>query len=103
MFKEAYLDRAVEDTVASKFRNGGQTCVCANRIYVHESIADEFTKKMKQAVEKLVVGNGLDEATDIGPLINEDAIKKSRSAYRRCARERCNNCYWRNKPYRFIY
>ncbi|GAF12203.1 succinate-semialdehyde dehydrogenase [Bacillus sp. JCM 19045] len=76
VFKEADLDRAVEDTVASKFRNGGQTCVCANRIYVHESIADEFTKKMKQAVEKLVVGNGLDEATDIGPLINEDAINK---------------------------
>ncbi len=76
VFKDADLDRAVEDTIASKFRNGGQTCVCANRIYVEESIADEFTNKMKAEVEKLTVGDGLDEHTDIGPLVDQDAVDK---------------------------
>ncbi|WP_078390762.1 NAD-dependent succinate-semialdehyde dehydrogenase [Shouchella patagoniensis] len=76
VFKDADIDRAVEDTIASKFRNGGQTCVCANRIYVHESIVDEFTKKMKTAVKELKVGNGLEEDTDIGPMIDEDAVEK---------------------------
>ncbi len=76
VFQDADIERAVEDTIASKFRNGGQTCVCANRIYVHESIADEFTKKMKSAVKGLKVGNGLDEDTDIGPMIDEDAVEK---------------------------
>ncbi|KQL55813.1 MULTISPECIES: NAD-dependent succinate-semialdehyde dehydrogenase [Bacillaceae] len=76
VFKDADLDRAVEDTVASKFRNGGQTCVCANRIYVEESIAETFTAKIKDAVQKLTVGDGLNEETDIGPLIDQDAVDK---------------------------
>ncbi|WP_144558660.1 NAD-dependent succinate-semialdehyde dehydrogenase [Shouchella miscanthi] len=76
VFKDADLDRAVEDTVASKFRNGGQTCVCANRIYVEESIAETFTAKLKDAVQKLTVGDGLNEETDIGPLIDQDAVDK---------------------------
>ncbi|KKI88111.1 NAD-dependent succinate-semialdehyde dehydrogenase [Shouchella clausii] len=76
VFEDADIDHAVQETIASKFRNGGQTCVCANRIYVHESIAQAFITKMKQAVEQLKVGNGLNEETDIGPLIDEDAVDK---------------------------
>lgn len=73
---DADLDLAAEQAVASKFRNGGQTCVCANRIFVAEEIEEAFTKKFADAVSKLVVGEGLNEETDIGPLIDEDAVEK---------------------------
>src|SRR5690606_14338157 len=73
---DADLDKAVQNFVASKFRNAGQTCICTNRVYVHESIVEPFTEKLTAAVEKLKVGNGLEEGTDIGPLINEEAIEK---------------------------
>ena len=73
---DADLDKAVQNVVASKFRNAGQTCICTNRVYVHESIVEPFTEKLTAAVEKLKVGNGLEEGTDIGPLINEEAIEK---------------------------
>lgn len=73
---DADIDKAVEGTVASKFRNAGQTCVCANRVYVHESIKDVFHEKLIEAVSKLKVGNGLDEGVDIGPLIDSDAVQK---------------------------
>lgn len=74
--EDADIDVAVEQTIATKFRNAGQTCVCANRIIVHESIADEFSKKLAERTKQLVVGNGLDENTDIGPVINEQSYKK---------------------------
>lgn len=73
---DADLDEAVEGAVQSKYRNAGQTCVCSNRIYVHESIAEQFAEKMAKAVEKLTVGDGLEEGVAIGPLIDEEAIKK---------------------------
>lgn len=73
---DADIDKAVEGTVASKFRNAGQTCVCANRVYVHESIKDVFHERLIEAVSKLKVGNGLDEGVDIGPLIDSDAVQK---------------------------
>ncbi|MDQ0205243.1 NAD-dependent succinate-semialdehyde dehydrogenase [Alkalicoccobacillus murimartini] len=73
---DADLDNAVEQAVASKFRNGGQTCVCANRILVAEEIEEVFLEKFADAVSKLVVGEGLDEKTDIGPLIDDDAVDK---------------------------
>ncbi|WP_430481565.1 NAD-dependent succinate-semialdehyde dehydrogenase [Rossellomorea marisflavi] len=74
--QDADLDKAVKGVVASKYRNAGQTCVCTNRIYVHESIVDQFTEKYVAEVKKLKVGNGLDEGIDIGPLIDDRAVDK---------------------------
>src|SRR5690625_1208335 len=74
--KDADIDMAVEQTITTKFRNAGQTCVCANRVIVHESIADEFAEKLAAHATKLIVGNGLDENTDIGPVINKDSFDK---------------------------
>ncbi|MBP2077267.1 NAD-dependent succinate-semialdehyde dehydrogenase [Oceanobacillus polygoni] len=76
VMNDADLDKAVEGAVRSKFRNAGQTCVCSNRIYVHEDVVDAFTVKFKQKVSELTVGNGLDEGVDIGPLIDKDAYEK---------------------------
>ncbi|WEG17540.1 NAD-dependent succinate-semialdehyde dehydrogenase [Alkalihalophilus pseudofirmus] len=73
---DADLDAAVSHFIASKYRNAGQTCVCANRIYVHEDVVDAFSEKAKAAVSELKVGNGLEEGVDLGPLIDEDAVKK---------------------------
>lgn len=75
---DANLDKAVEGVIGSKFRNAGQTCICTNRIYVHESIVEEFNEKFSQAVSKLTVGNGLDQGTDVGPMIDLHAIDKVR-------------------------
>src|SRR5699024_2993441 len=76
---DADLDHAVTQAIASKFRNAGQTCVCANRFLVHRSVIDAFTEKFAEAVSQLVVGNGLAETTDIGPLINEAGFLKVKS------------------------
>ncbi len=73
---DADVDLAVKGAVASKFRNAGQTCICANRIYVQEAIYDEFNDKLAKAVEKLKVGDGSDESIDVGPLINQDGLDK---------------------------
>ncbi|WP_136604524.1 NAD-dependent succinate-semialdehyde dehydrogenase [Paenibacillus dokdonensis] len=72
----ADLDKAVEGLIASKFRNGGQTCVCTNRVYVQGSIAEEFAKRAARRTAELKVGNGMDEGVDIGPLINAKAVEK---------------------------
>ncbi|MBM7607422.1 succinate-semialdehyde dehydrogenase/glutarate-semialdehyde dehydrogenase [Lysinibacillus composti] len=72
----ADLEKAAKGLIASKYRNAGQTCVCANRVYVHESVEREFIEFFKAEVGKLKVGNGLTEQVDIGPLINESAVKK---------------------------
>lgn len=76
IFEDADLNKAAEGLIAAKYRNAGQTCVCANRIYVHESIKEAFLEIFKQKVAALTVGNGMEENTDIGPLINEAAIEK---------------------------
>lgn len=76
VFNSANLDLAVQGVMDTKFRNAGQTCVCANRIYVQSGIYDTFVEKLKTKVEELKVGNGLNENTDIGPLINRKAILK---------------------------
>jgi succinate-semialdehyde dehydrogenase/glutarate-semialdehyde dehydrogenase len=76
VFADADLDLAVRGTVMSKFRNAGQTCVCANRILVEDAIYDAFSKKLTQAVAALKVGPGDQEGVEIGPLIDQKAIEK---------------------------
>jgi succinate-semialdehyde dehydrogenase/glutarate-semialdehyde dehydrogenase len=76
VFDDADMDAAVAGAVASKFRNTGQTCVCANRILVQDTVYDAFAEKFCAAVTKLVVGNGFDENVDIGPLVNGAAMEK---------------------------
>lgn len=76
IFADADLDLAVKGAIASKFRNAGQTCVCANRILVEDSIYEAFSKKMTEAVAKLKVGAGDQDGVDIGPLIDQKAIEK---------------------------
>ena len=76
VFDDADLDAAVEGAMASKFRNNGQTCVCANRIYVQAGVYDAFAQKLAAAVDKLRVGDGLDDGVTTGPLINQDAVEK---------------------------
>ncbi len=76
VFDDADLDAAVEGAILCKFRNNGQTCVCANRIYVQAGVYDAFAAKLKTAVDKLKMGDGFDEGTTLGPLINADAIAK---------------------------
>ncbi|WP_067727479.1 NAD-dependent succinate-semialdehyde dehydrogenase [Oceanobacillus damuensis] len=76
VMENANLDKAAEGAVRSKFRNAGQTCVCSNRIYVHENVVDRFNEKFKEKVQTLKVGNGLDVGVDVGPLIDKDAYEK---------------------------
>jgi len=76
VFDDADLDAAVAGALVSKFRNGGQTCVCANRIYVQDGVHDAFVKKLSAAVKKMVVGDGLKGKTDQGPLIEASAVAK---------------------------
>ena len=73
VFDDANLDEAVKGAIICKFRNAGQTCVCANRIFVQDGVYEEFTKKLQAATEKLKIGDGSKEGVDIGPLINEGA------------------------------
>ncbi len=76
VFDDADLDAAVEGAIMSKYRNAGQTCVCANRLYVQDGVYDAFAKKLVVAVEKLKVGNGIDAGVTQGPLIDAAALKK---------------------------
>ncbi|UTW01508.1 NAD-dependent succinate-semialdehyde dehydrogenase [Marinomonas rhizomae] len=76
VFNDADLDKAVEGAMASKYRNAGQTCVCANRILVQRGVYEEFTAKLTEKVKALKVGNGVEAGTDIGPMIEEKAISK---------------------------
>ncbi|MDD7805383.1 MAG: NAD-dependent succinate-semialdehyde dehydrogenase [Endozoicomonas sp. (ex Botrylloides leachii)] len=76
VFDDACIDRAVEGAIAAKFRNTGQACICANRIFVQEGCYDEFLEKFTKAVSILKVGSGFDEGIDLGPLINQSAIDK---------------------------
>ncbi|MGN5480439.1 NAD-dependent succinate-semialdehyde dehydrogenase [Cupriavidus basilensis] len=76
VFDDADLDAAVEGAIASKFRNAGQTCVCANRLYVHDKVYAAFAEKLVHAVSQLKVGPGEEPGVLQGPLINEDAVEK---------------------------
>lgn len=76
VFEDADLDAAVDGALASKYRNAGQTCVCANRLYIQDGVYDAFVDKLKAAVAKLKIGNGLDDGITTGPLIDEKAISK---------------------------
>ncbi|MBW4961517.1 NAD-dependent succinate-semialdehyde dehydrogenase [Sulfitobacter sp. CW3] len=76
VFDDADLDAAVEGAILCKFRNNGQTCVCANRIYVQAGVYDAFAEKLKAAVEKLKVGDGFEDGVALGPLINPAAGEK---------------------------
>lgn len=76
VFDDADLDRAVEGILASKFRNSGQTCVCANRIYVHDRVYDEVARRLVSAVEQLRPGHGVDSGVTQGPLIDANAVAK---------------------------
>jgi succinate-semialdehyde dehydrogenase/glutarate-semialdehyde dehydrogenase len=76
VFDDADLDAAVQGAIDSKYRNAGQTCVCANRLYVQDSVYDAFAEKLVAAVKKLKVGNGLDAGVSQGPLIDDAAVKK---------------------------
>ena len=79
VFDDANIDAAVEGAMIAKYRNAGQTCVCANRIYVQEGVYDEFARKLSIAVGKLKVGEGITEGVTTGPLINRAAVEKVQS------------------------
>lgn len=79
VFDDADIDLAVKGAITSKFRNAGQTCVCANRFYVHDAVYEEFVHKFSLAVDELTVGNGLDDDVVIGPLIDDNAKLKIKS------------------------
>src|SRR5262249_23192017 len=79
VFDDANLDQAVAGAMASKYRNAGQTCVCANRILVQSGIYDRFAAALVDAVKNLVVGPGIEPGTTIGPLISGEAIAKVES------------------------
>ena len=76
VFEDADLDAAVTGAMQSKYRNAGQTCVCTNRFYVHESLHDALVEKLSQATKRLVIGPGLDKGVQLGPLIDQQAIDK---------------------------
>ena len=76
VFNDADIDAAVAGAMVSKYRNAGQTCVCANRFYVHEDVHDEFVEKFGTAISALKIGNGVDDGVEIGPVINGAAVEK---------------------------
>jgi len=76
VFEDADLDKAVEGLMIAKYRNAGQTCVCANRIFVHESVHDVFAEKFAEKVKQLRIGSGLEQTTQVGPLIDQYAVNK---------------------------
>ena len=78
VFEDANIDNAVKGAIVSKFRNAGQTCVCVNRILVHEKVYDEFSLKLTKAVAELKVGDGMLADVNIGPMINIGAVEKTK-------------------------
>lgn len=87
VFGDADIEKAIEGALACKFRGAGQTCICANRIFVHDSVYDEFASKLAAKVDKFKVGNGLEEGIQLGPLVNEagrdkvaDHVKRSKES-----------------------
>ena len=76
VFEDADLEKAANGVLISKYRNAGQTCICLNRLYVHKSIKEKFEQILKSKVEKLKIGDGLDESSEIGPLVDQSAYEK---------------------------
>lgn len=76
VFEDADVDAAVDGFMAAKFRNGGQTCVCPNRVFVHRAVHDDFAQKLAARVQALHVGPATDPASQIGPMINARAVEK---------------------------
>jgi succinate-semialdehyde dehydrogenase/glutarate-semialdehyde dehydrogenase len=76
VFEDADIDAAVTGAMASKYRNSGQTCVCANRFYVHKKVQDQFVEKFAKAIEVIKVGNGMEAGITQGPLIEQAALEK---------------------------
>jgi succinate-semialdehyde dehydrogenase/glutarate-semialdehyde dehydrogenase len=76
VFDDADVDAAIEGAIISKFRNGGQTCVCTNRFYVQDGVYDEFVGKLAERVKAMKIGYAMDEGTQVGPLIDEKAVEK---------------------------
>src|SRR5580698_2782275 len=76
VFEDADIDAAVEGALIAKLRNGGEACTAANRFYVHEAVADQFNAAFAARLDRMIVGPGLDEATDVGPLVNEPTRSK---------------------------
>jgi NAD-dependent aldehyde dehydrogenases len=76
VFEDANIDEAVSGAIMSKFRNSGQTCICANRLFVHEKVYEEFLEKFVKKVAEIKVGNGLEESTNSGPLIDQYSLEK---------------------------
>ena len=95
VFDDADLDEAVEGAIISKDRNAGQTCVCANRLYVQAGVYDAFAEKLVAAVGKLKVGNGFDPEVLQGPLIDFAAVREDRRSYSGCCRQRRAGLAWR--------
>ncbi|MCC8465500.1 NAD-dependent succinate-semialdehyde dehydrogenase [Photorhabdus bodei] len=79
VFDDADIEKAVEGAIAAKFRNAGQTCVCANRFYVHKDIYRVFSQRFVEEVQKIKVGNGFEQGIKIGPLINSKSVDKVQS------------------------
>ncbi|PCI87571.1 MAG: succinate-semialdehyde dehydrogenase (NADP(+)) [Hyphomicrobiales bacterium] len=79
VFDDADIDAAVEGAIIAKYRNSGQTCVCANRIYVQSGVYQQFAEKLSAAAQKLKVGNGFEDGVNMGPLISEAALEKVES------------------------
>ncbi len=75
VFEDADLEAAVQGALISKYRNSGQTCVCSNRLLVHEAVAEAFTARLAEATAALKLGNGADEGTHMGPLVNRKAVE----------------------------
>lgn len=98
VFADADLDKATTLVLGSKFRNSGQTCICTNRLYVHESIADTFTAMLKEKVAQLKIGSGLEDNVEMGPLINGKALEKVQShlddAVKNGAKVVCGGSKW---------
>lgn len=78
IFNDADLDKAMDDLAMAKFRNGGQTCICPNRIFVHDVIYDDFVAGMKKRLSQVKTGHGLDGSTTLGPLINQKSAEKTK-------------------------
>lgn len=76
VFNDADLEKAAEGVILSKYRNTGQTCICMNRLYVHSSVKNQFESILKEKVARLKMGNGLEETTEIGPLVDQGALEK---------------------------
>ncbi len=99
VFDDADIDAAVEGAMVSKYRNMGQTCVCANRIYAQDKIYDAFVEKLSKKVAAMKIGDGTEAGVTQGPLINMDAVRQGRKAHRRCGQARRQDRHRRQAPF----